>query len=349
MANNGCSHCEHCNTNNHQQESIRNNSKKQYYKNNSKKSSQKNSGLKKSASSFLNRHNNHCMCQVCTCQKPEHKCPINYIHKNFNGITNYQREYIPHKLERNSQYRMRDNLKSKKKFMNGTEYQNAYKNRKNKNDKHKNHDKEVKEMIYHNNAKSHIKDLMGRNKRNKYSNSERNYERVKSANNRPLNNYQQDQSHFYQPSKFVKPEKRKLQRKKMETKTAYQKDYQGYKPSKKNYSKINYDNLIVGNPDFRFKGTTEYRDKHKSPQNYTKKNKNDNDNMYKMIRNANNMTHAIHGDYKNKGKTEYQRNYTEKKVKLHNCPMNDLPKVREDLKNMPNHVYFHKSKRDWAL
>lgn len=354
MANNDCSQCKHCSTHKiSKKESLRNtkeslrNTKETSYKRSSKKGTQKKySRIKKSASSFLNRHHNNCMCQVCTCHKPEHKCPINYIKKNFNGITNYQREYIPHKLEKAEPFRMRDNLKSKKKFMNGTEYQNAYRKRNSKNDsKNKNHNREVKEMIYDNNTRSHIRNLMGRGGKNKNPKSERNYERVKSANNRRP----QEQSHFYKPSKFVKPEKRVLKRKKMEEKTAYQKDYQGYKPSKKNYSKINYDNLIVGNPDFKFHGTTEYRDKHKGPRNYTKQNKNNNDYMYGLIKEANNMTHALNGDYNNNGMTEYQRNYTAKSVKMDKCPIENLPRVQSYLKNMPNHIYFNKEKRDWVL
>ena len=349
MPKSGCSQCKHC-----KQEAPKRPSKKSQKLNKlqrpqeSKKTRhKKTSHLKKSASSsFIKRHHNHCMCQVCTCQKPEHKCPINYIKRNFNGITNYQREYIPFKIEKPNIYIARDNLKSKKKFMNGTEYMDAYKKKPSEKPERKKHDEQVKEMILHTNQKSHIKDLMG-GRRPRGSRSTQNLERVKSANF----NKNPKTSHFYQPSRFVKPDQRNVQRQKMESKTAYQNDFPGYKAKsgRKKHEKINYDNLIVGNPDFRFKGTTEYRDKHRGLPNEALKNKNQNDYIYNLIKFKNNMTHTLNGDYRNLPTTEYQRNYTKKQVRVDRCPIENLPRVDSQLRNMPNHVYFNKNKKNWVL
>lgn len=100
--------------------------------------------LKKSASSsFLGKHHHRCMCQVCTCHRPDHKCPINYINPKFNGKTNYQHEYTKHRTEKPDIWVAKDNLVSNKLFNGNTEYRNQYKNRKGRGSLLKDH--EVKE------------------------------------------------------------------------------------------------------------------------------------------------------------------------------------------------------------
>lgn len=54
------------------------------------------------------------MCQICTCNNPNHRCPLNC--KEFNDKTNYNKDYVPHEIQKPDLWGARDNLKFKKMY-----------------------------------------------------------------------------------------------------------------------------------------------------------------------------------------------------------------------------------------
>ena len=123
---------------------------------------------------------------------------------------------------------------------------------------------------------------------------------------------------YYQPSNFVRPKRKKVGNLHTDLKSTYQKDFSNKNPQPKRWSKINYDNLIVGNPGVTYDKTTTYRRDHSNnkpdnkligPENYK-----NNRQMYDLIKKKNHMTHAFNGDRPDMKETEYRANYYKKQA-----------------------------------
>ena len=65
-------------------------------------------------SEFKRAHDYKCLCQICICNNPNHKCPIGKHNTQYEMKTTNQKDFVPHQVEKPDLWMARDNLKFKK-------------------------------------------------------------------------------------------------------------------------------------------------------------------------------------------------------------------------------------------
>lgn len=226
--------------------------------------------------------NHKCRCQICVCNNPNHKCPINH-QKVVDHTTTFQHEFPGHDAKKPDLWGARDNLKFKKQKDRGpTEYQAEYTKKKIDLEKMKTDDI-YKNMTVDINMGSHLKNTLGNAKDidlpnyndkyykdnprlyrpKKYGPNGEPIERPRTAPKHSSNpndyGHKPDGEHYYQPKKWNHP-KTKKQIFEMKERTQYQKDYE--KPKEGLYpnpGKLVHDNLVTGVDPLKDKEKTHYQ------------------------------------------------------------------------------------------
>lgn len=194
-----------------------------------------------------------CMCQICTCNNPNHKCPIG--HQHVNNKTTFQHDYKAHDAKKPDLWGARDNLKFKKQKDKGpTEYQVEFQKKEFEPEAQQKMN-EFKKVTVEVNQGSHIKNIIGNakdipapNYNEKYYKPNQKKARpvhydpktgrpvyIDPKTNQPFNHHPEtgealyyhentDDSAYYQPKKWNHP-KVKKDKLEMKEKTQYQDDY----------------------------------------------------------------------------------------------------------------------------
>lgn len=257
-----------------------------------------------------------CMCQICTCNNPNHKCPIG--HQHVNNKTTFQHDYKGHDVKKPDLWGARDNLKFKKQKERGpTEYQKEY-TKKEFEPGARETMEEFKKLTVDINMGSHLKNVIGNAKDIPAPNFNEKYYRPNPKTGRqvqydpktglPLQGQDDaDKSAYYQPKKWNHP-KVKKDKLEMKEKTQYQNDYTKKDGERdyKNPGRLVHDNLITGGPDApKNKGNTHYKNEFrpKSAHDYNA-DKEQFDINREFVRNAK----PVNTNYPHKIKdTEYKR------------------------------------------
>lgn len=269
------------------------------------------------------RADQRCMCQICTCNRPDHLCPINHVRAGKTGNTIYRNEYRKFQAEKPEVWKADDNLKPLGGLTGKTIYTKDFTRKEGLRGGPDN--RALVETIKENNIRGHIKELI---------NAPGDFPRARSQP--PLEAYEK-------PKAYIKPAYAPGKNGKLEKQTVYKQDYPGYKNTYEGHIKVNYDNLQANNPDIAFQGNTIYK------VDYIKKpgTKDLNDEMGAMIREKNKMTHVIYPDMGLVNNTEYKEEYLRKAVEHHHCPILDLPPVMDGHRRDPEHVYYDEREHNW--
>lgn len=268
--------------------------------------------------------NERCMCQICTCNRPDHLCPINYNRPGGIGVTEHKAEYVKRSADKPVIWKAEDNLRSKEGPTGDTIYHKDF-NRKNATGPRTDNNLLVNTIV-ENNMKSHIKNLMGLPEN----------EPRRAASHEPMDIYSK-------PPEYIKPAYKPTTNGKLEKKTVYTKDFVPFKGDYEGFQRVNYDNLQSYNPDVKFGGNTVYRVEHNLKQN----SKPINDELGTMIREQNKYTHVITPPMEMNKKTEYKDEFWKKRVEQHHCPILDLPPVESQHRRMHGHIFYNDKLYNW--
>lgn len=268
------------------------------------------------------RANSKCMCQICTCHRPDHMCPINYVREGSTGLTKYQTDYVLMKAQKPIIFRAEDNLKVPEGPTGRTVYEMEYKKRYLPSSGPGN--KELLEMIKSNNNADHLRNLA----------SGANYPQAKSPEPSKI---------FEKPAKFTQVEHLTAAGGRIQKETAYMHDYPRYSSNYEGQIRVNYDNLKSDLRDIRFQGTSVYRsDFHQKPNSKAL-----NDQIGEIIREESRMTHALRPDVGLWKQSEYDVEFVRKKVAVDHCPILDLPEPDVKHKRHAEHIFYDEGKHDW--
>ena len=286
----------------------------------------------KRANSSLPGHNhNLCMDQICTCNRPEHRCPINYHREGQTPTSNYRADYVPPQNPKTpTRFRPDDNLKNGDVFFGTTAYQQDFKAKQTPEVLAQtfNNQKQFQNTFVSHNMKSHVKDLIKPGPKGGLSQAQP-----------PLR-----EEVFQRPGKWVRTNERAPQSAPLQADTEYTR---GFKPGKQDYTghaKLNHDNLQTY-PDHLYHPQTAYRQGHasKSP------NKQTNDKLYNINKLNNQITGIVHNNDNFGRQTEYARNFQGKTVPLKECSVHHLPAVPTDLLNKPKHLAYDGYQKTWKV
>lgn len=259
------------------------------------------------------------MCQICTCNNPNHKCPIG--HQHVNNKTANQHDFKGHDTKKPDLGYARDNLKFKKQKERGpTEYQKEYTKKEFEPDAMKKMN-EFKKITVDINMGSHLKNVIGNAKDIPAPNYNEKYYKQEP----------QDNSAYFQPKKWNHP---KVKKTKLEMKeiTQYQNDYVKDEKEIKNPGRLVQDNLITGGPDGpKAPGNTHYKNEFRAKSAHDYKVDKDMFNINRdFVRNAK----PVNTNYPVKVKdTEYKRQYVPLRGSSNICPINKLPLVTPTMRN----------------
>lgn len=276
----------------------------------------------------FSRHNNKCISTICTCNRPNHRCPHNYNRGYFDGQTMYRNEFTPKKQKKPVIYKAKDNLKSKRGIFGDTLYKRDYYKPYN-NEKFKQNidsQRKVKQIIKDNNTNDAVKGLMGgpKNFYNRKPSFDRNNVVVVRA------------------GKWGRPSYSPIRNKSIENKTSYREDFNRKKVEPSTYKRLNYDNLKAYNPDVKFTGDTNYRVNHgrKTPE------RNSSRSLYKMNKTQNTHTTGLFFDKRDLTTTN-QMFYKGEQNKTHVCDLKRMPEVPRQLLGKHQHVVYDAPTNNW--
>ena len=274
--------------------------------------------------------NNKCRHEICTCYKPSHKCPIDYNKEGITPPTVYQQEYIPHKGQTLQQIRPIDNLKNGKAFFDGTNYQREFKVHQTETELNTNRqiNKTLNQTLK---AENYTQDHIGFAAMNTPHKLNGTYFERNLGDN------------YEKPAKFMHAKVEQLEKKPFQKESEY---IDKYKPMKRDYSansKINYDNLHVYSGPSGPVNTT-YQHEHVIREGTKKAN----DHLSDLNKRNNHLTYAQFLPKDNYGNgTEYHRNYEGKVQTIFDCPINDLPSLRNSEKRLAKHLFYDSKEAKW--
>ena len=297
--------------------------------------------------------------EICVCWKPQHKDPLHYNHRDGVAMkSHYQQEYVEHGLKSVGQFRPIDNLKNGKEFYGQTNYAKDYQGYRsaeeqaNFNRTNNVINKVLKDQNYNYDHLHYTTSLptlaeQGNGQNGLTGHYERNVKggTSKSRDKSPGNNYVDRNlaEHYAKPAKFIKQRDAPLNNGEFQKDSEYTARYRAMKRDNSAQGRINYDNLHVYSGPLNTNQTM-YQMEHtaKSPSKVK------NDHLYDLNKRTNQLTYAQFMPKDNFGQgTEYQRHYYAKMMANDDCPISELPSLRESQKRMPKHMHYDYYGNDW--
>ena len=297
--------------------------------------------MKKSHSQTMNRTNrsnsalpghNHNLCldQICTCHRPEHRCPINFHREGQTPPSHYRTDYLPPQRQKTpTRFRPEDKLKNGDVFFGTTVYQEEYKPKQAPEvlAQTYNNQQRFQNTFVNNNIKSHIRDLVRPGPKGGLSKA-----------NPPLR-----EEVYQKPAKWVRNNEKVPNNYPMQGDTEYSR---GFKPAQQDYAghtRLNYDNLQTY-PDRLYQPESTYRQGHssKSPSRV-------NDKLYQINKLNNQITGISHNNSNYGKQTEYGRNFQAKSVPIKECSLLHMPAVPAEMLNKPKHLAFDGYQKTWKV
>ena len=299
----------------------------------------------KRANSSLPGHNHErCIDQICTCHRPEHRCPVNFHREGKTPASNYQADFVAHSpAKAPPKHRPLDNLRTGDAFFGNTVYQQEFRapQRPDLLAQTADNQKRYQDTFANHNLKSHIKDL------------------VRPGPKEAARPLAAQTEGFTKPSGWVRPKDRVLANAPMQAQTEYSRGFRrpdadnAYNATNNTLAQANNVRLHGNNlrtfPDPVYHPESAYRQAHgsKSPSNNKQQT---NDRLY-QINKLNNQTTAVLNNHENFGKqTEYGRNFQPlPTTRVKQCSLFNMPTVPADLMNKPNHVAYDGYNKTWKL
>lgn len=304
-------------------------------------------------------YHNHTRDEICVCWKPQHKDPIHYNHRDGPVVkSHYQQEYVEHGLKQVDQFRPIDNLKNGKEFYGQTNYAKDFQpyrspdEQANFNRTNNAINKVLKDQNYNYDHLGYTTSLPtltdlahGRNGTTGPQGRNLKGETSRSREKSPGNNYvDRNLAEYYpKPAKFIKQRDAPLEGGEFQKNSEYTARYRPMKRDNSAQGRINYDNLHVYSGPLNTTQTV-YQMEHtpKSPSKVK------NDRLNELNKRTNQLTYAQFMPKDNFGEgTEYQRHYYAKQMANDDCPISELPSLRDSQKRMPKHMHYDYYGNDW--
>lgn len=272
-----------------------------------------------------------CRHQICTCYKPSHKCPIDFIKPGHTPPSHYQAEYVKRDPLTVEPIRPIDNLKTGKEFFDGTNYQREFK-------AYKTPDELATQNAINNKINHTLKSHNYNEDHLGFTTSLPMADRLHGTTADNLAN------NYPKPAKFVQPRTEKIDGKPLQKDTEYTREYKNTKRDHSAQPRVNYDNLTVYNgPTAQYTTTNKSEFVARTPPKVA------NDQIAELNKRNNQLTYAQFMPKDNYGsKTEYKRQYEGKSPgRVPDCPINDMPNPTMSQQRLPTHLYYDCQSAKW--